>query len=306
MSIDSVYLRGMGKLRVVVLWGGESSEMEVSRMSAREVMKNLDKRKYEAEMVEMGGKGWIEKIRKAEAVFIAMHGKYGEDGRIQGLLDCLGIPYIGSGVLASAIGMDKLMFRQLIENEGILMPKLVKGPPCVVKPADQGSSVGVSIVRRKEDLKRAIEKARKYSERIIREEYIEGIEVSCGILGKKALPVVEICPKNEFFDYEAKYTKGKCEEIVPAFAKATAGKPARYYKNLTERIQKTALKVYQLVGCKGFARVDMIIRQNKIYVLEINTIPGLTANSLLPKEARAAGISYPELLDRIISDARNF
>lgn len=308
----------MKRLRVVVLWGGprqlrgkENSEREVSRMSASEVLRNLDKKKYGVEMVEMGERDWVEKLKTAEVVFIAMHGKYGEDGRIQGLLDCLKIPYIGSGVLASAIGMDKEVFRKLMEREKVLMPRLSKKIPCVVKPVDQGSSVGVSVVKEKTDLKKAIEKAKRYSDRVIIEEYIEGTEVSCGILKGKALPVIEICPKKEFFDYEAKYTAGKCEEIVPAFAKAStcsadksAGKPARYYKSLTERIQKTALKVFRIVRCKGLARVDMIIRKGKIYVLEINTIPGLTANSLLPKEAKAAGISYGQLLDRIVSDAR--
>jgi D-alanine-D-alanine ligase len=180
-----------------------------------------------------------------------------------------------------------------MESLGIPMPKLVEGAPCVVKPADQGSSVGVSIVKDNKDLAKAITLAKKYSERVIIEEYIKGIEVSCGVIGNEeaiALPVIEIRPKKDFFDYETKYTGGMCEEVCPAEISAEVAKLVSDY----------AVAVFKGIGGRGFARVDMIIRNNLPYVLEINTIPGLTPNSLLPREAKAAGLSYGQMLDEII------
>lgn len=244
---------------------------------------------------------------KPNVVFIAMHGPYGEDGTIQGMLELAGIPYTGAGVLASALGMNKIMFRKVMEKENIPTPNYIIFTkdekkanilkkfkfPFVVKPSDQGSSVGVSIVHNKKELKPALEKAFTYSNKLLIEEYIEGTEVSCGVLGNEnpvALPVIEICPKKEFFDYEAKYDETKCEEIVPA----------RISKRLTKQVQDLAIRVFQAIDCRGFGRVDILIRKDKPYVLEINTIPGLTPVSLFPKEAAAAGISYSKLLDRII------
>lgn len=332
----------MNKRRVIVLMGGKTPEHEVSLASGREVVKNLDKRKYEVlpvviskdgqkwelkspEQILLYSPGWSTKeskrelvaggellklesvSQKADVVFIAIHGPYGEDGTVQGMLELAGIPYIGAGVLASALGMDKPMFRKIMERERILVPKyMVLGEkdrpvdvwknfklPVVVKPSSQGSSVGVTLVRKKSDLQKALDLAFQYGPDVIVEEYLKGIEVTCGVLGNKkpfALPLVEIVPKKEFFDYEAKYFNGKCEEIVPA----------RISAKLTEKVQKISVKVYKAINCRGFGRVDLIIRQGKPYVLEINTIPGLTPNSLLPKEAAAAGISYPKLLDKLI------
>ena len=285
----------MKKRKIVVVYGGWSSEREISIISGKGVVEHLNRQKYEVVGVEIGGDdrwGWVEKLtaEKPEVVFIALHGKFGEDGTIQGILEMLGVKYVGCGVLASALGMDKLMFRKVMEREGILMPKLSDKTPCVVKPADAGSSVGVSIVRQEGQLALAIEAARKYSDRVICEELIEGTEVSCGILGGEALPVVEICPKGEFFDYQAKYTEGKCEEICPA----------RLTAEVTRQVQEAAVRVFGAIGGKGFARVDMMIRDGVPYVLEINTIPGLTPNSLLPKEAAVVGMDYGQLLDRMI------
>jgi len=248
--------------------------------------------------------------QKADVVFIAMHGPYGEDGTVQGMLELAGVPYTGSGVLASALGMDKPMFRKLMKEEKIPTPDWIVldfkdrfekifeklDLPVVVKPSAQGSSVGVSIVRKKKDLPAALKKAFSFGPQIIVDEYLPGVEVTCGVLGNKspfALPVVEIIPKKEFFDYEAKYQPGMSEEIVPA----------RISKELTKKVQETAIRVYKAVGCRGFGRVDMIISKGKPHVLEINTIPGLTPNSLLPKEAAAAGISYAKLLDMVINFA---
>jgi D-alanine-D-alanine ligase len=328
------------KLRVLVLMGGKSPEHEVSLVSGREVVRHLDQSKYEVLplVISKDGNKWQLKKReelltsqqevstakdltatkeiirpeevpqRADVVFLAMHGPFGEDGTMQGMLEMIGIPYTGAGVLASAMGMDKWMFRKVMASEGILMPKGVLlgesekedliwktfSPPVVVKPSSQGSSVGVSIVRKKEDLKEALRKSFQYGQEALVEEYLVGVEVSCGVLGNAnpmALPVVEIEPKSEFFDYEAKYGKGKCEEIVPA----------RISIDITREVQETAIKAYRAIGCRGFGRVDMIISNGKPYVLEINTIPGLTPASLLPKEAVAAGISYPDLLERIIN-----
>ncbi|MCX6726821.1 MAG: D-alanine--D-alanine ligase [Candidatus Shapirobacteria bacterium] len=276
------------KIKVAILMGGKSSEREVSLMSGNQVLKNLNKDKFEAIKIDVTSE--LEKIKGCKVAFIALHGAGGEDGKIQGYLDTIGIKYTGCGVLASALGMDKKKFRELMERNDILMPKETTKVPCVVKPNNGGSSVGVAIVKREEDWEKAVELAKKYDDQIITEEFIEGTEVSCGILGDEVLPVVEIVPKNEFFDYEAKYTDGKSEEICPA----------RLTVEVTKKVQETALKVFKIIGGKGFGRVDMIIRDDIPYVLEINTIPGLTSNSLLPKEAKAAGYSYSQMLDKII------
>ena len=333
----------MKKIKVIVLMGGRSPEHEVSLVSGKEVVKHLNPEKYEAlpVVISKDGQNWqlknkeefllksssdinqakdlVPTLRRleptqinknADLVFIAMHGPFGEDGTIQGLFETAGFPYTGAGVLASAIGMNKPIFKKIMESEGIPIPKYIifgKGDkigkivkkfkfPLVIKPSNQGSSVGVSIVKDKNNLVSALETAFKFGNNIIVEEYIKGVEVTCGVLGNKdltPLPVVEIVPKNEFFDYEAKYVSGKSDEIVPA----------RISAELTKMVQDTAIKVYRAIGCRGFGRVDMIISKGKPYVLEINTIPGLTPNSLLPKEAVAAGMTYSQLIEKIIQFA---
>lgn len=338
----------MSKKRIVVLMGGKTPEHEVSLVSGSQVVKYLDKDRYEIlpVVIPKNGQRWQLKTvtqtllysqdllgeshpkeilktetvadrkmilppesipQRADLVFIAMHGPYGEDGTIQGLLELVGVPYTGAGVLASALKMDKPMFKKIMKAEKIRIPRylvLEKKDdskmvwkkfrlPVVVKPSAQGSSVGVTIVHKKNLLEKAIKKAFFYGPRIIIEEYLKGTEITCGILGNEnpvALPLVEIVPKNEFFDYEAKYVPGKSEEIVPA----------RIPPKLTKEIQNLAIKVFKAINCRGFGRVDIIICRGKPYVLEINTIPGLTPNSLLPKEAMAAGMTYSQMLDRII------
>jgi len=271
--------------------GGESSEREVSLMTGREVMKNLDPQKYEVLAVDVPKE--LNKVRGVGLAFLALHGKGGEDGVIQGYLETRGIRYTGCGVMASAVGMDKVIFRKVMENSEFLMAKLTNKVPCVVKPSNGGSSVGVSIVKKEADLKKAIDLAKKYDDQVIIEEYIEGVEVSCGVIGNEnltALPVIEIRPKKEFFDYEAKYTKGMSEEISPAGLS----------DELAKKVQELSVGVFKVIGGKGYARVDFIIRNGIPYLLEINTLPGLTANSLIPQEAAAAGINYSQLLDKII------
>ena len=283
----------MKKIKVVVLMGGKSCEREVSLMSGAGVLKNLNKDKYEVWGIDVPRELDKLKEKRPDLAFIIMHGKGGEDGEIQGYLETLEIKYTGSGVMASAIGMNKKFFKWVMEQNNILMPKDVLKAPCVVKPVCGGSSVGVSIVEEDDQMKKAIELAKKYDKEIIIEEYIKGIEVTCGVWGNEkveALPVVEIIPKNKFFDYESKYSDGGAQEICPA----------RLSEEMTKKIQEIADKVFKVIDGKGFARVDMMIRGNEIYVLDINTLPGMTPNSLLPKEAKAAGYSYSQMLDKII------
>lgn len=278
----SIILYMMRRLKVAVLMGGESSEREVSLMTGKEMVKNLDKEKYDVVEIELP-KDLLKITKDIDVVLIGLHGKGGEDGVIQGYLETLGIKYTGCGVLASAVGMDKRIFRKIMEREGILMAKETLIAPCVVKPVNGGSSIGVRIVKKQEDLG-------QISDNEMVEEYVEGIEVSCGILGEQVLPVIEIVPKKDFFDYEAKYTNGMSEEICPA----------RLSAEITQKIQETTKKVFKLINGKGYARVDFIIKDNQPYLLEINTLPGMTPNSLIPKEAAVVGMSYGQLLDRII------
>ena len=250
-----------------------------------------------------------------DVVFIALHGPQGEDGKFQALFDLLDIPYTGSGVMASALGMNKLLSKRLFNQAGILASKYIDinlkdwqenrkkqinrikneiGFPAVIKPVGQGSSIGVTIVKEEKNLEEAIELAFEYDPIVLVEKYIEGTEVACGILGNEnpiALPPIEIVPKREFFDYTAKYTPSECDEICPA----------RISKEMTKKVQKYALKAHNALGCIGFSRVDMFISGKDVYVSEVNTIPGLTYASLYPKEAKVAGISFTELLDRLIT-----
>lgn len=311
--------------------GGVSSEHEVSLATGKNIIKHLDKKRYDVKPVIISKKGeWFlnkkkvtinEALEGVDLVFNALHGEYGEDGRIQGLLDCLSIPYTGSGVLASALGMDKIKSRELFKFYGLAVPKYItlekqefpnfydrkkwgiikRFRKLVVKPSCLGSSVGVSILENKKDLAKAVDKAFEKCDQIIIEEYIEGREMTCGVLenigGKRffALPVVEIIPpKGRFFDYEVKYD-GSTQEIVPARISRTLGK----------KIQEIAEKTHQILGCSGYSRTDTIVKNNKVYVLEINTLPGLTKESLLPKAAKEAGIEFSELLDIIINNAIN-
>lgn len=338
------------KIKVAILMGGKSPEHEISLITGRKVVKNLPK-KYDAlpVIISRTGETWRItspakllslkdplKLRgtskelipleskeiqgaigvrkeKVDVVFIAMHGPFGEDGTVQGMLEIAGIIYTGSGVLASALGMDKEMFRRIMKAEQLPVPKYVvieKGeplgnifkslakPPYFVKPNNQGSSVGASIVKSKSSLSRAISLAYEYGSKALVDEYIHGLEVTCGVLGNNKpipLPVVEIVPlKGEFFDYESKYTESGAEEIVPA----------RISTMLTKEIQDLAVKVYKAIGARGFSRVDFILKEKRHpVVLEINTIPGLTQMSLLPKAAKEAGITYSNLLDKIIKYA---
>jgi len=258
-------------------------------------------------------------INGAHIAYLALHGAMGEDGSIQGLFESLNFPYTGSGVLASALAMDKIRAKQIFLQAGLRTPhsmvyrdhefeknyksvseeiKSWIGIPCIVKPPELGSSVGVTLCRNEEELGEAMKKCFYYGPTALVEEYVTGVEVTCGVLDRTgglppiALPVTEISyPKEEFFDYKIKYTKGAAQEITPA----------RITKEMTELVQKTALAVHRAIGCSGMSRTDMIIKEETPFVLETNTLPGMTQTSLLPQGAAAAGITFPELLDRIIS-----
>lgn len=307
----------MAKIRVAVLAGGFSSEREVSLNSGAMVIRNLDPERYEGELIDLndllpgGGREWST-LRGFDVAFLALHGRGGEDGMIQGALELLGVPYIGSGVMASALAMNKNRSKQIYREAGIptppsraflatdplasVLPLVAEmGYPVVLKADDQGSSVGVSIVENQEAFSRAWEASKALSLEMLVEKFVTGVEISCGVIGDdqgyplEALPVIEIVPKTTFFDYEAKYTPGASEEIVPA----------RITPEQTKAVQELAIRAHRALGCYGVSRTDMVVGE-RIEVLETNTIPGLTQNSLLPKEARAVGIMLPELFDRLI------
>lgn len=298
------------KLTIAVLRGGISAEREVSLNSGRQVIKALKNLGYKYFVYDP--KTDLSKLikdkNKIDVVLPILHGPFGEDGTIQGLLELLKLPYAFSNVTASALGINKSLQKQLFIQNNIPSPKyqLLKNKkekikiklPFVVKPNIQGSSVGVTIVRYKKDVPKALNKAFKYDHEVLVEEYIKGLEITVGVLGKgedaKALPVVEIVPKSEFFDFTAKYD-GTTQEVVPA----------RIPASLATKAQNLALKVHKLIGCSGVTRVDMIVKKSKgpINVLEINTIPGMTRESLIPKAARAAGISFEELINQLIKIA---
>ena len=301
------------KLRVTVLMGGKSAEHEISLISGNEVVRNLNRQKYDVVPIVISSDGRTFRLNnkkyslsqllnvKRQLFFIAMHGPFGEDGTIQGFLELIGIPYTGSGVLASALAIDKISSRKLFTQAGLNVPKyqvvdkaeeakkVHLGWPVFVKPHNQGSSVGATLVKNEKNLSKALRLAWQYSPMAILEEYLVGTEITCSVLGNddpQALPLIEIVPKKPFFDWEAKYNEKLCEEIVPA----------RVGQSLTEKAQQAALLAYKTLGCHGFGRVDMIIKDGKVYVLEVNTIPGLTPVSLFPKSARPLVFLIPNFL----------
>ncbi|MDH4222175.1 MAG: D-alanine--D-alanine ligase [candidate division Zixibacteria bacterium] len=333
-------------MKIIVLMGGTSEERDVSIVSGESIVQGLREKGHQVLAIDTA-KGYklpenqkkflsegikteppdvkalqhegkrlalktIESFNLSEAdvVFLALHGGQGEDGTIQALLELSGIPYTGSGVLASALAMNKAMSKKVFEREGILTPqwftlessnymdisliidkvKKTVNFPVAVKPNEQGSSVGLTVVEEEKNLGKAIEEAKMYSEKILFEKYIPGRELTVGILGDIPLPVIEIVPEHGIYDYECKYTKGKSQYVCPA----------ELSNEKTIEIQETGLRAFKALGCEGFARVDFRYGiDDKFYCLEVNTIPGMTATSLVPKAARALGIEFPELVERI-------
>ncbi len=303
----------MKKLCVALLSGGVSSEREVSLNGGNQVYDALDKEKYT--IVRYDPKTDLARLAadadRIDFALIILHGPFGEDGTVQGMLDLLGVPYQGSGVTGSALAMNKLTAKQIYERSGIPVPPYIairKGDPLdsetvvkrlslplVVKPVNCGSSVGMSIVRSKEDLPAAVEKAFLHDTCILIEAYIKGVELTGSVIGNdtlEALPIIEIIPDkhHEFFDYEAKYTPGLTQEICPA----------RIDDAMTEKAQTYAKLAHRALFCRGYSRTDMILAGKDVFVLETNTIPGMASTSLLPLAAKTAGISFTKLLDRLI------
>ena len=303
----------MEKLTVALLSGGRSAEREVSLKSGEQVYQALNKNRYNIRRYDPRDDlaRLIAEAGELDVALIILHGRYGEDGTIQGLLELLDIPYHGSGVLGSALGINKILSKRLYEHAGLpTSPYLildradpdkqarvqeVLGFPVVVKPEHEGSSIGLSIVVEASRLKAALELAAEYDRFVLVEKYLEGTEITAAVLGNldpQPLPLVEIVPGDqyEFFDYEAKYKPGATEEICPA----------RLSEELTKKAQDYAVRAHQALRCRGYSRTDMIVSNDEVYILETNTIPGMTATSLYPQAAAAAGISFAELLDRLI------
>jgi D-alanine-D-alanine ligase len=335
----------VSKLRVAVLMGGRSNEREISLRSGSMVARHLDRDKYDVLAFDTAT---IHRLDHGQApgelpaaateadftalaplaprairpdsrepsvdvAFIALHGRGGEDGAIQGLLELLGIPYTGSGVLASALAMDKAVSKRIFKAEGIptapwrdfWMDNCVDvrtmaaeiqetlGLPVVVKPACEGSTIGITIARTAGELPAALEHAAAYGPHVLAEQFVPGTEITAAILGNRnaqVLPLVEIVPAGGFYDYHAKYTPGATEEVVPA----------RIADDVAARARDMALTAFEALGCRGVARVDMITGPAGPVVLEVNTVPGMTETSLVPRAAEAAGMSFARLLDRII------
>ncbi len=311
MEIDSGNLDRFGKIGVLL--GGPSSEREVSLASGRAVYESLKSRGMDVVAVDIQTDEWEinqRLIREAniDVAFIALHGAFGEDGQIQAMLEQMNIPYTGSDPAASRLAINKIASRQIFQRAGLNVPKYIVVqskedkrlyseiakvllPPFVVKPATQGSSIGLSIVDSPQQLSKAVEYATRFDKYIIIEEYIKGREITVAILGDTALPPIEIFPKNKFYDYEAKYKLGKSDYAVPA----------ELTFRLSTCVQRVAQIAHRLLGCFGFSRVDMRIdTEDTVFVLEVNSIPGLTETSLLPKAAMATGISFTQLCTYIL------
>ncbi len=307
----------MSKIKLALLSGGTSGEREVSLKTGEQIFKALDKNKYE--IFRYDPKTDLKQFildtldNKIDLVFPALHGPFGEDGKIQGLFDTLNIPYLFSDCLSSAVAMNKNQTKILVKNRGVLVAndtsikqgekydvnKIISklSLPIVIKPSELGSSVGMSIAKTKENLAKGIKEAFEHGEEILLEQFIKGRELTVGVMGNKnvkALPVIEIIPKvADWFDYKAKYEVGGSEEVCPADIP----------EDIKNKIQKISLEIYRIIGCKDLARVDFIWQEGSddLYFLEINTIPGMTATSLFPQAAQAAGLEFSDFLDKLIS-----
>ncbi len=302
--------------------GGISGEREVSLKSGKAVARSLREGGYRVEEVDLGI-SMVEQLialrDRIDVAFIALHGRFGEDGTVQGVLELLGIPYTGSGVLASALAMDKRMSKTVFRSQGIPVAEDVVvsaaevetiglrrvaegvavdlGFPCMVKPNREGSTLGSTRANNTEELERAIQEALAFDDLLLVERYIRGRELTVGLLGERpeALPVLEVIASKGIYDYQCKYTKGMTEYIVPA---PISG-------GLAQELQRLAVRAHRALGCEGVSRVDFMVDENgKVYCLEINTIPGMTELSLVPKAAAAAGYTFLETVETILRTAR--
>jgi D-alanine-D-alanine ligase len=292
--------------RVGVLFGGRSAEREVSLKSGSMVLAALQRKGVDAHAFDPRDHGLDELFRaRFDRVFIALHGRYGEDGTLQGALELAGIPYTGSGVLASALAMDKWRTKLVWQAAGVPTPRYELlsadddfaavarrlGLPIMVKPANEGSSIGMSKVRRAEALEEAYALAANYDPLVIAEQFIDGPELTAGVLGRDALPLIRLETPRDFYDYEAKYVADDTRYICPC------GLPA----DAERAIQRAVVRAFDVLGCRGWGRVDLMLdRAGSPYFLEVNTSPGMTDHSLVPMAARAAGLSFDDLCVRIL------
>ncbi len=305
----------MAKIKLALLSGGISGEREVSLKTGKQIFGALDKKRYE--IFQYDPKTDLRKFvqdvfdEKFDVVFPALHGPFGEDGKLQGMLDMIGAPYVFSGCLASALAMNKSQTKAIARNIGINTADYVVlkktdenypdqfGFPVVIKPIELGSSVGMAIAKNEKELKNGIRQAFEFGRKVMLEQYIHGRELTVAVMGNKrivALPVIEIIPKNsKWFDYRAKYKADAAEEICPAKIPLKA----------QNTVQEMAVKIYEALGCEDIARADLIWNEKngKFYFLEINTIPGMTETSLVPQAARTAGMEFPDFLDKLIKGA---
>ena len=301
------------KLKIGVLFGGKSAEHDVSISSSKNIIDALDKNKYQIFpiKIEKNGEFDLDSVKKMDLIFPVLHGPYGEDGSMQGLLKILGMPFVGPSVLGSALGMDKDVMKRLFRDANIPIGKFITvyagekisfekvkkvlGLPMFIKPANMGSSVGINKVKNKKEWEEAIKDAFLYDSKIVIEENINGQEVECSVLGNEnpmASIVGEIVPKNDFYSYKAKYIDEDAALLLI---------PARLSKTITKKVQNLAIKVFQTLNCEGMGRVDFFVKKNgEVIVNEINTIPGFTAISMYPKLWEASGIPLSKLLDRLI------
>jgi len=303
--------QSLKKKKVAVMMGGLSREREISLKTGKAILKALTEKGYTVTAIDVGEDIGEKLVRgKIEYAFLALHGRFGEDGTIQGMLELMRIPYTGSAVLASALAMHKIMAKKFFLCEKIPTPRfevfqreeIKKGLqrkislplPVVVKPAREGSTIGISIVRKEEELIPAFKKAMEYDEEILIEEFMKGKEITVGILEDIPLPMIEIVPKSGFYDFHSKYTKGETQYILPA----------RISREKYLYAQEISLKAFQTLGCSGVARVDLMTDENENpFVIDVNTMPGMTETSLLPKAASYAGIPFEDLVERILLKA---
>lgn len=331
-------------MKIAVLLGGTTAEREVSLSSGLAVTRALRSRGHEAAVIDTA-RGFIpageedsllpdgvhsapptalegtlapaalaelRELQQADLAFLALHGGAGEDGSLQAMLELMGVRYTGSGPLGSGIAMDKDVSKRLLRDAEVptLPWRLARAPgfdydpeavedfvgyPCIVKPSRQGSSVGLTIVERPERLRAAVDAAAPYDSEVMIERYVRGRELTVGILGDQPLPPVEIRPKKGIYDYESKYTPGMTEYLCPA----------PLDREVTAQVQSYALRAFRVLKLRGYARIDFILAKEQLFCLEANTLPGMTATSLLPKGAAAIGIDFPELCERIVQQAAN-
>ncbi len=301
--------------KIAVLMGGVSKEREISLRTGNAISEGLRRRGYDVVAIDVqGGDALVAALQDArpDAAVIALHGKFGEDGCVQGFLEMMRIPYTGGGVLASSVGMDKIVCKRLAEELGIPCPRdavfdasknsadgfvreLQMKMPVIVKPSREGSTINMTIVKEPSELAPALKTAAQSDNKILVEQYLPGREITVGIINGQTLPPLEIAPKSGFYDYKSKYTKGATEYIVPA----------RIGAGMAEKLQRWTHKIYSAIDCDGTSRADFIVpSDDEAYFLEINTIPGMTELSLVPKAAAHIGITFDEICERLLDGAK--